>query len=108
MKNITTLLLPLALLLTMGQVLLIFSVWQFLPPKLPLFYSRPWGETQLTEPIGLFLLPGFGIFIIIINFLFAKIVFNKKTVTKFILSATTLVCCLINAVGLVQIIRLVI
>lgn len=28
-----------------------------LPPQIPLFYSRPWGEEQLTTPIFL-LIPG--------------------------------------------------
>ncbi|MEK7129737.1 MAG: hypothetical protein AAB803_01845, partial [Patescibacteria group bacterium] len=31
--------------------------WKFLPPAVPLWYSRPWGEDQLAHPLWLFLLP---------------------------------------------------
>lgn len=32
-----------------------------LPPQVPLFYSLPWGEGQLTSPLMLLLLPGLAI-----------------------------------------------
>ncbi|MBU1327178.1 hypothetical protein KKB64_04915 [Patescibacteria group bacterium] len=35
----------------------IVSSWQLLPPAVPLWYSRPWGEEQLAHPGWLFLLP---------------------------------------------------
>ncbi len=44
-----------ALVVTVGVLLLYRTS---LPPQVPLWYSRPWGEDQLTQPIGLWLVPG--------------------------------------------------
>ncbi len=38
-----------------------------LPPQLPLWYSRPWGETQLTDPKMLGLLPALAIGITLVT-----------------------------------------
>lgn len=48
-----------------------------LPPKVPLFYSRTWGDEQLAEKIFLFLFPVFSLFFLLINYLLSKF-FNKK------------------------------
>lgn len=47
--------LPPVLILIM-TILIVMYLSQ-LPPKLPFFYSRPWGEEQLVKPIYLFMLP---------------------------------------------------
>jgi len=48
---------------------ILFIVWQWkhLPPSVPLWYSRPWGNDQLASPIWLFLLPVGGLLIYFIN-----------------------------------------
>jgi len=38
-------------------VVAIGLVFVHLPPQIPLYYSRPWGEDQITTPIFLFILP---------------------------------------------------
>lgn len=45
----------------------IIFTWQLLPPAVPLWYSRPWGEEQLAHPGWLFLLPFSGFCIYLIN-----------------------------------------
>ena len=42
--------LQLAVIAWLIEVLLIVIVWSFLPPQIPFFYSRPWGEEQLVHP----------------------------------------------------------
>lgn len=44
-------------LLSIGTTVLILFFFSQLPPQIPLYYSRPWGEDQLTQPLYLFLLP---------------------------------------------------
>ena len=44
--------------LIVAMTILIFWFYKSLPPQIPLFYSRPWGQEQMTAPIFLFLLPG--------------------------------------------------
>ena len=38
-------------------LILIAFFYSQLPPQIPLYYSRPWGEDQLTQPLSLFILP---------------------------------------------------
>ena len=42
-------------------VLILFFIirWSRLPPQIPLFYSRPWGEDQLVDSWMIFMLPIF-------------------------------------------------
>jgi len=108
MKNFSAILIPLSLLLIISQVLLIFSVWQLLPPLVPLLYSHPWGDTQLIQPIGLFIIPGSNFIITILNLIIEKILFDKKNLNKLLLSSGSFTCCLVGLIGLIQIIRLVI
>jgi hypothetical protein len=49
-----------------------------LPPEVPLFYSRPWGERQLASPFLLFLLPVVSILVLFVNSLLATTVFKKE------------------------------
>lgn len=37
---------------------LLILFWGKLPPQVPFFYSRPWGEEQLGKPLELLILPG--------------------------------------------------
>jgi hypothetical protein len=52
-------------------IMIVIILWNMrtLPPQVPLFYSRPWGEEQLTEPMYLFILPFSAIFWYIISIL---------------------------------------
>lgn len=72
-----------------------FLVWKFkdLPHQIPLYYSLPWGESQLTSASTLFILPTLSIVLLLINHLFA-ISFSQKipllsqlfVITSFIVS----------------------
>lgn len=50
-----------------------------LPPQIPLFYSRPWGEEQLAGSLNIFLLPIFSLVFLLINNLLA--VFFLKSIS---------------------------
>ncbi len=58
---------------------IILSFGHFLPPLIPLFYSRPWGQSQLTNPSSLFLLPGLSFLTLVLNS-GLTIIFFKETV----------------------------
>lgn len=47
-------------------------VWKKLPPEVPLFYSRPWGEEQLGNPLMLLLPGALAALFWIINLAFAR------------------------------------
>jgi len=48
--------------LSLSFIVISLFLWAFsfknLPPEIPLFYSRPWGEEQLANPFFLLILPG--------------------------------------------------
>ncbi|MBN1263743.1 MAG: hypothetical protein JW991_05315 [Candidatus Pacebacteria bacterium] len=70
---------------------LIFLNWNRLPPQLPLFFSRPWGEEQLGSPSELWLLPLISFLIIGFNLFLAIFLLRKEILIRRILSATALV-----------------
>lgn len=90
-----------------GQILVIFSSWRFLPAKLPLFYSRPWGEEQLANPLSLWLIPGLSLAIILINLACSSLA-KEEVLAKQILALASVIFSLLGLISLIQIIRLVI
>ena len=49
-----------------------FIFYRQLPPHVPLFYSRPWGERQLVSPSTLLFLPSLSLAVLIINILISR------------------------------------
>ncbi len=89
-------------------LVLLFFFWPHLPPQAPLFYSHPWGESQLAPPIGLFLLPLLSVFVFLFNFsLVIKTVKEERLLAR-ILSSAGLGFAFLCLLALFQIIRLVI
>lgn len=52
----------------LSQASLILVSWGKLPPQLPLFYSRPWGEMLLAPTVGIWILPGILLLSFVINY----------------------------------------
>lgn len=55
-KNVWIIFMPILFSLLIALTILILI--RFLPPKLPLFYSLPWGEKQLAQNQQLLIIPG--------------------------------------------------
>jgi len=91
-----------------AQFLVIILAWSRLPPQLPLFYSRPWGEDQLTTSAGLLLLPVLSFLVFFINFIFFVFVPKEEKLMRQILTASAAVFSLLCLVTLLQIIKLVV
>lgn len=62
----------LSLLLIFLQTLFLLLVYRALPNQIPLFYSRPWGESQLAAKFFIWLLPGLSTFFFLINLVLVK------------------------------------
>ncbi|MCJ7827846.1 hypothetical protein MUP65_01730 [Patescibacteria group bacterium] len=84
--------------------LIIFIYWKRLPPEIPLFYSQPWGEAQLSSLNTFFLLPLIGLSTTVLNFLIAKTFFSRSSFASFSLEVGSLV---INSLLLVSIIKII-
>jgi len=81
--------------------------WNQLPPEIPLFFSRPWGNDQLTPPINLWLLPGFSLLVLISNFFLAITGFKKEVLTRRLLAGNSLLFSLLCGLTIYKIIALV-
>lgn len=95
------------LLLVAIQALVLLSFWRFLPSKLPLFYSRPWGEEQLTGATGLWLIPGLSLAVFLVN-LASSLLAGEESLAKQTLAIAGLIFAFLGLISLIQIIRLVI
>ena len=60
-----------SIILILSQVSMILISSGKLPPQLPLFYSRPWGEAILASSWALWILPVVSILGVLVNFLIA-------------------------------------
>jgi len=80
----------------LGQVSLILVSWSKLPPQVPLFYSRPWGEQMLARPVFLWILPVMALLAVGLNYFLTNFSkgdpFLKRVLVtfSFIISLTTL------------------
>ena len=88
---------------------LVLIVWQFgnLPQQVPLYYSLPWGESQLVSASTLFLIPTFSIVLFLINHLFAIGFSKKNPLLSQLLIFTSLVVSFFFLITLIKIVFLV-
>jgi len=77
-----------------------FFKWESLPPQIPLFYSRPWGQDQLAPKILIFLLPAVSFVVFLLNSLLVKWLFKKAgdllVKTSFLVSLAISFLCLFS------------
>lgn len=76
-----------------------------LPIKVPLFYSRPWGEEQLANKELLFLIPGLTLIFSLLNFLLTK-TFLKKT-NQFLLTMLCFFSFFLSFIGFFTLIKII-
>ena len=84
-------------------------IWRFtnLPSQVPLYYSLPWGETQLASASALFLLPTFSLVILLINNLFSISLATTNTLLSRLLIFASLAVSFFFLVTLVKIVYLI-
>ncbi len=58
-------------------LVLLVILWHKLPGQIPLFYSLPWGEEQLSDPLNLFFLLFAGAFMYTLNTLVSALLRPK-------------------------------
>lgn len=87
---------------------LIVVTYSDLPEKLPLYYSLPWGVSQLASKVELFLLPAIMVLINLVNS-FVYLVFKKQIdgylITVLLLSGV--ICNILAGYTILQIIRII-
>lgn len=86
---------------------LIVVYWKYLPPEVPLLYSRPWGQDQLVSPYFLWTIPamtaGIGAGL---GWLGSRV--QEETVLPAIMLVSSMVIQIVMCLGLIRIITLVV
>lgn len=90
-----------------GSLLILLIKWRELPPEVPLYYSLPWGEEQLTTPFNLLILPLVSFFVFILNFFLASILLEKEPWLCRILILTATIFSFLSTLALIKIIFLI-
>lgn len=91
----------------LGQVSLILTSIGKLPPVVPLFYSRPWGDAMLAPSYFLWIVPVITVLTVVINFSVSVFLIKNEDFLNKTLAAFYLLVALTNAYNLVKIISLV-
>lgn len=82
-------------------VILLF--FHFLPAKLPLFYSLPWGEGQLATQREFLIIPGIIILVTLFNFTITSQLHSSQKFFKDILCFSTYAVTLILLIAFVKV-----
>lgn len=83
---------------------IIFALFKFLPPKLPLFYSLPWGEEQLATPQQFLMIPASISLIALLNLIIAWQLHPQQSFFKKALFLSSAVVGIISTVTFIKII----
>jgi len=86
-----------------------FLFWKFnsLPPQVPLYYSLPWGESQLTQTSLLFIFPIISLILLLINHLFSISLVKTSLLLSRILLAISLIFSFLSLVAILHIVYLI-
>lgn len=90
-----------------SQLALLILKFNSLPNKVPLFYSLPWGESQLSSASSLFFIPTFSIVILLVNHLFSTLFFNSTQLFSRLLVIFSLIFSIFSFITLFQIINII-
>lgn len=94
----------LSLSLAIFMIVSILLFFRFLPPKLPLFYSLPWGDTQLTTHQQFFIIPASITLITLLNLIISWQLHLSQSFFKKVLLLSSLVTTLILTITFIKIV----
>lgn len=87
-------------------LIIILLFIKFLPPKIPLWFSKPWGDEQLAQPLWLFTLPIGSFLWYGINRYLVRYISEEDLVFRQILFSATLITAFLSLVIVVSLITL--
>lgn len=94
-------------LFTTLSVILIFTSYDRLPPRIPLWLSLPWGDDRLAETYFIFLPVIIAVAVHVINLAVATLVVNKYRIYIQIMMATSVFTVLLSFAAVMKILQLV-
>lgn len=86
------------IILLLLQFLAIAFFYKYIPPQIPMFYSRPWGQEQLADKKFIFIFPLQLLLLLIVNYFLSAFFFLKeKLLSKFFIFGISLAAVLLSA-----------
>lgn len=79
-----------------------------IPPEVPLWYTKAWGEAQLAPGNYLWLLPGIATMVLIVNLLLSKLFFRRERVLSHLLILVSTLVSFLLGFAFFRIMRLII
>jgi len=95
-----------SILIIILEAVAIVLTFSKLPPQIPLYYSRPWGDLQLAPSYHLFFLPGICLSFLIINSGLTVLFLKKKKFLGQCLAWTNLIVAIFSFITLIAIISI--
>lgn len=96
-------------LISLGLSLMLLAItWKWLPPEVPLVYSRPYGESQLISAWGLWLIPLAGLIIEMVAIRFSGEVVAEDKLLAQVVTGMASLATVMALIGLIKVIWLVI
>lgn len=105
--NFNSRLLRLSAILLIVQIVLIVWFFNQLPPEIPLFFSKPWGQLWLTSSSSIFVLPLFSLVVLLLNYFLAIFYHQRKPLLSQLLVIFASIISLFSTVSVLEIINLV-
>ena len=96
-----------AVALIIGQCIVLLLKVQTLPLQVPLFYSLPWGEQQLTKASMLWILPLSSFLCFMLNIHLGMLFWAKERLLSIILAWSNVLITVIASLALIKIILLI-
>jgi hypothetical protein len=90
-----------------SQIGLLFWKFNLLPPQIPLYYSLPWGQQQLSQASSLFILPTLSTILLLINHLFAISLAKTSLLLSQLLLTISLIFSFLSLITLLHIVYLI-
>lgn len=99
----------LRILLAADFIMALLFIWKYryFPEEIPLFYSRPWGDPQITDYWYIALLPLLMHIFYITNILLSKKFFPNQKTSKKIFEVATIISIVVFTALFVRIVLLV-
>ncbi|MFZ5844988.1 MAG: hypothetical protein ACOY0S_00785 [Patescibacteria group bacterium] len=93
--------------LTLIALIILAFNYRFLPPQVPLWYSRPWGAERLASSLWLLIFPVGNIFWFLVNIVVATFTTRDYPIFTRVLFLTSLLVSFLSTIAITQIILLV-
>lgn len=94
--------------LPLFSFLILAFFWKKLPPQVPLFYTKPWGEEQLAKDFFLWLLPSLSLILTLINLRIASLLYKDQPFLSYLIVWGNVTICLLSAITLIRILLIIV